>query len=286
MIKLLENKRSYGIRDPHPLVDNTYTPINIEGKYLLYFNERNKNKDSFVTMPKVAVSKDCIKWKIQRDPVLVDGNYCAMGSTLRINGRYIIYYASDVKKGFKYSISSNPFKWDDPLSSTYFLKPSQFKNIKYMGLPYVSYIKDHYYCSFEGMTNTGFKIFMASSTDGKNWDPLNNGNYVYEKKYPFECGGQGNPSFYFLNDKYFLFYNGFDKIGWSINYGTSKHIDGTYTTHSTPLIKNDKSNRRVEGARLINKKGTYKMMYFICPTKDSYAESKIYETKLDDKIFK
>lgn len=268
---ILEDPSKYGIRDPHLLGD--HAPIKVDGNFLLYYNSRRKTGKTKTDI-NVATSTDFINWLI-RGCVLEDGDYTAIGSVVKLGDQYVIYYSPNVQKGFRYQISNDPFTWSVK-QEEYFLSPECFKNVKYMGLPYVTEI-DKFYCLFEGMSNSGFKIYMATSIDGLNWQASNDGESIYEQEHEFEVRGQANPSLYRMHDKYYLFYNGFDGTGWSINYATSKNASFGYKSGPTPILSyGSKKQIRIEGARIIRKNSGYKMIYFMCPTGDSYRDSKIY----------
>ena len=279
---VLENNNSYGIRDPHPLIDNNYTPIKIDGQYILYFNQRDIVGGRYRTCPRVATSFDFKTWEINKNPVFIDGDYCAMGSVLLDNDAFYLYYSPDTKKGFKRIKMDDPYGSTDKTNEEFFLRVSQFNGISLMGLPFVSYIEDRYYCLFEGYTSSGFNIFMAESLDNQNWTPSNNGNPIYNYQHDFEIHGQANPSIYKIKNNFYLFYNGCRNGGWSINFGTSEGIMSKYQTNPKPLISSRKDLKRIEGARLIKTEGSYKILYFICPTNDSYKNGKIYIESLFD----
>ena len=261
------------------MIINNLSSTTEDENIMLIFNSRKYENSIQKTNTFYISCKDLSANALIPKKLFQDGNYTATGSIIKENKTYTLYYSADTKKGFKSATTIDFTNWDK--NNNYFLKISDFKNIYRMGLPYVTKINNIYYCIFEGMTKKGFHIYMATSNDNIAWIPYNNGYPIYNGQYYYEKEGQANPSLYYINQKFVIFYNGCISGKWSGSYLITDDFKN-YVGLNNPLIDVNKiqGSYRIEGLRLIEYKKKKILLFFILPTRDSYYKGDIYYTYL------
>tara|TARA_B100000963_G_scaffold356726_1_gene377439 strand:- start:3271 stop:4134 length:864 start_codon:yes stop_codon:yes gene_type:complete len=271
------NYNCYGIRDPI-IINNLSNTIEDEN-FMLIFNCRKYENNIQKTYISYINCNDLSFNSLKPKKLFQDSDYTAAGSIVKEKETYTIYYSTNTKKGFKSATSNDLKNWNK--SNNYFLKISDFKNIYRMGLPYVTKINNIYYCIFEGLTRKGFHIYMATSNNANIWTPYNDGYPIYKNQYYYEKDGQANPSLYYINNKFIIFYNGCLSDKWSGSYLITSDFKNYSSLHK-PLIDVSKisNSYRIEGLRLITYKKKYILLFFILPTGDSYYKGDLYYSYL------
>lgn len=278
----------FGIRDPSLLMNpEGQVVINDRGKLTLFFNARDRSiKDGGVTSVGIAHGNFEVGWKIQPNPVFMDGTYAAQGSVLQLaSDQFRMYYSPDTRRGFAVASSRNLESWqqyDDKL----ILEQNAFGVVR-MGLPFVRWVINKWVMFFEGSDNGRFHLYQAVSADGINWIPANDGKPIYSPvPGSWDAFSQGNPSLYVEQDgmgnlSYFILYNGCSELyGWDIGILASDGVDGPWRGRKEPLLRRGEAGRwdarRIEGARLIDVPGGQpRIVYFGLPTEDSYFGGRI-----------
>lgn len=278
----------FGIRDPALLMNSEgEVVIDAQGKLTLFFNARDRSmKDGGKTSVGIAHGNFEEGWKIQPNPIFMDGIYAAQGSVLQLaSDQFCMYYSPDTRRGFAVASSRNLKSWqqyDDKL----ILDINAFGVFR-MGLPFVRWVIDKWVMFFEGSDNGRFHIYQAVSVDGINWIPANSGKPIYSPAPgSWDDLGQANPSLYIEQDgmgnlSYFILYNGCSELyGWDIGILASDGVDGPWRGRKEPLLRRGEAGRwdsgRIEGARLVNIPGGQpRIVYFGLPTKDSYFGGRI-----------
>lgn len=274
---LFKPNKYYGIRDPIVLQDINGVPQKVDNKYIIIFNARTEKYESSnsETFPLISYSKDFKSWT---EPKLLfkDGKYTAVGSIIKKNNIYYIFYSVNTKQGFKYAITKNLIDFE--INNSFIFEQQNFKQINLMGLPFVTEVNNKYICLFEGFTKNGFRIFGAESNNLNTWTPINQGNPIYNGINYYEVLGQANPSLYKIENDYLIFYNGKDgSQKWHGSYLiTTDFIN--YKSLKNPILDcgKIKNSNRIEGLRLIKINNDYEIIFFILPSFDSYKDGNIY----------
>lgn len=280
----------FGIRDPSILLSLDGTPIvDDHGRLTVYFNSRSAApSEGGITRIGLAMGNQAEGWSIRDRFIFEDGSYAAQGSVIKEErDSYLLYYSPDTAQGFRYATSKDGVNWQRNPSALCLSCP-QF-GVSRMGLPYVTCLDDRWYMVFEGIWNGRFRIFMASSMNGRDWQAENDGQPIYQ---PDETGwdvfAQANPSLYQARNGdgpgYFILYNGCASANnWEIGIMGAARLSGPWSAGQAPVLKRSQLSEwacgRLEGARLLasdnEEHQNAQLLLFGLPTTDSYAQGKI-----------
>jgi predicted GH43/DUF377 family glycosyl hydrolase len=279
---------TFGIRDPSLMVNATGYVVQESGEYIMFYN--GINESGGWPMVGRANGTDETTWvKSGTNPVFSDGSYAVAGSVIK-NGTndYIMYYCQGTTVGFNYATSTDGMTWtkntNDPVPPI--LDPGDSAQIDNMNLPYVVRIGSTWYMTFEAGLAGTWKLFLASSADGKTWTVSNGGNPIYTGTTgDWDELAQANPSLYELDtNQYVIIYNGEYALNfWDLGVLYSTSLTGTWQSwDGNPILfKNGTGawdDTRIEGGRLFMDDldtATLRMWYFGLPGADSFQNGKI-----------
>ena len=275
---------AFGVRDPSILCTPKGDPVvDDAGRLTIFFNARDREvDDGGMTCVGMARADMASGWSVDPKPALVDGSYAAQGSVLRLAADHFrMYYSPDTLRGFALASSSDGLRWQR-FGTGLILTPLPF-GVWRMGLPFVRRVGNRWAMVFEGIADGRFHIYLATSSDGIDWQPGTQGRPVYAPEPgQWDSFGQANPSLYVANEgsehpRYFILYNGCCELhGWDVGVLVSEALEGPWQHAPEPVLRRGRPSAwdagRVEGARLVERPGcSPEVVYFALPTLNSYA---------------
>ncbi len=269
-----------GIRDPRLLMNPDGTIAQESGNYLMYYYGRSAVG---VKSTGLATSADFVSWtKYGSNPVLSD---YTLSCVIKLGaGNYIGYGSHDSANDVSYWTSADGLAW---AYGDILIEDSDFTGVTEVHLPWVVQIDGTWYMILEGLTASGFRLFMASSADpDENWSAMNGGGAVYTTAAGWDNYAQANPALYELDtNKYILVYNGEAAANtWHVGMLTSTDLTTWTRTENAPLIVRGGpgtwDDQRLEGGVLLlddilDSKSVVRMLYFGLPTTSSITDGKI-----------
>lgn len=206
-----------------------------------------------------AVSNDGLNWvRGVSYPVLTidtalgrwDNGSMTVGPVIKVDGKYRMYYSGrspiygTIHIGLAYS--DDGINWVKHPNPVLYARTGWEENIDAGD---VIKINNIYYMYYSGVSGSGYKIGLATSTDGINWTRYS-GNPILTATQAWETEGIYIPSVIKVNDKYYMVYqNG----GYSSAFGMAVSSDGINWTKD--------ANNPFFTARNTYQNWTYDIMY-------------------------
>ncbi|WP_188453116.1 methyltransferase domain-containing protein [Glycocaulis albus] len=277
----------FGVRDPVVLTDETGRPLLENDRLTVFFNGRDRpmEEGGITRVGRALCSADGAGWQVADSPVLDDGDYCALGSAVRRDDEYWIYYSPGTRDGFRVARSIDGKHWRR--EERLLLTPGQF-NCSRIGLPFVFRPSGRWLMLFEGLRHHRFRIYQAHSDDGFHWVPSAGEPVFMPDDQAWDGYAQANPSVFPRDDNSscILFYNGSaveEPQGWEI---AATSWQEKPRPASSPFLSRDQASLpggRLEGTRgLAPQADGVLALYFALPGNDSYKDGAIYLAKLED----
>ena len=275
---------SDGIRDPTFLLTPDGYAVKENGLYILYYNGKQTIDGNEYRKVGRATSPDGIHWtKDPNNPIFSDTDYTAMASVIKKGDNDYIMYYKNSSGGFNYATSLDGVHWTPNTTNAPILSPSDF-GLSNIALPFVTQIGNTWYMVFEGAGSV-WNIYMATSSDGYSWTPVNNGNPIYTSDSGWDSYAQANPSLYEIDTgKYIICYNGETQANdWNLGILYSTSLTSGWTTwKNNPILTKGTSGEfdsvRMEGMRILKddiRAPVLRLWYFGLDTTDSYQDGRI-----------